>query len=442
VTSSRYPIVGYYGTAVLFWLLLAQTRWMSIFGLPGWNSSGALWLGIFLFLAFVICAVQIPWRHYVYLIATFVPLEFRSSLHALPVLSPIDYFCGGLVLATVWRLRQTLHVDVIRTFDPVGLACWVSFIAYGLLNASFQNGDIRPVLRWGEFLVCYFWGFQAVTQSPDMLKQLGRLLAVLGSLIAVLAIIQFIQGNAYYMNVKTIFGQHNITAAFLNIAFPVSLAWFQPLSYLIGAALILCYSRGAWVGLITGLVVMWMYKKGIWHRTWQPSPRTGLLLAVVVLLLFCTMTGGGRPFWSGRDFFLTAGLSVLREHPWIGLGPGNYAQNIASYLSGQLLELYQADPTTWMHLHSFYLQTLVEYGLLGGVFLFTALGRMTWKAWRGHLHAPLGFYWMISVIAFWMHNLVDVLMVNSLDLLFALILAALAVGPIYKGVPSHVEPQA
>src|SRR5262249_41316109 len=75
----------------------------------------------------------------------------------------------------------------------------------------------------------------------------------------------------------------------------------------------------------------------------------------------------------------------------------------------------------WQHLHSIYLQILVEYGWIGfalwawGIALIVSPCFVDGSLKRDHL-AWASF---ISITAFLVHNSVDILFVNSLDLIFA-----------------------
>src|SRR5207237_321359 len=112
--------------------------------------------------------------------------------------------------------------------------------------------------------------------------------------------------------------------------------------------------------------------------------------------------------WSGRNEFSRAGLAVLKELPLQGLGPGNYSRDIRAYLNPRSKMHYLYDPRSWMHLHNLYMQLLVDYGMVGGFLIFGAIGLLLKKAWQGAGRHRLGPYALISVLAFFVHNVVDI----------------------------------
>ena len=131
----------------------------------------------------------------------------------------------------------------------------------------------------------------------------------------------------------------------------------------------------------------------------------------------------------GRAQHWSTAIEILRQHPWTGLGPGRYADQIRHYLSGEWLKMYGDDliynsrVNFWIHLHSFYLQSLEDYGIPGGLLLFAALGGLIFQAFRTGPPSLPRMALQISIVAYLAHNFVDVLTINGFDFLFAFFLA-------------------
>jgi O-antigen ligase len=79
----------------------------------------------------------------------------------------------------------------------------------------------------------------------------------------------------------------------------------------------------------------------------------------------------------------------------------------------------------WQHLHNKYLQIIVEYGLIGFLLWVAALGLMVWPLLLRPTRSDHYFIaaFQISGLAFLIHNTVDILFVNSFDILFAFFVA-------------------
>jgi O-antigen ligase len=125
-----------------------------------------------------------------------------------------------------------------------------------------------------------------------------------------------------------------------------------------------------------------------------------------------------------------AALEMMRAHPWLGVGLGNYS---AAYADYALLNW----PLSLGHAHNIYLQMWAETGLLGlmaylSIWL-TALAltvRVVRRAsgWQRGLALGLLGVWAHLLT----HQLVDNLHVNNTDLLLAVELGMLCALPVWR----------
>ena len=134
-------------------------------------------------------------------------------------------------------------------------------------------------------------------------------------------------------------------------------AWLTSL-----AGLAATYTRGAWVGFASGVLVLW---PAIRRRRW--------LLTVAFLLIGVAVLGGPQPLRERvltmmdrddvtvreRTYMWRSGLSMWREHPWLGVGPGGVKRQYREYALPEALMKRTG------HLHNSALQVLVETGVAG-----------------------------------------------------------------------------
>jgi len=389
--------------------------------------------------------------NWVLLIIFFVPLEISSPFSLFPSFSPIDYFCASALLAMTIKCNlKTIWKNVIDSFGWPSFLLWSAFLAWGLADAAYQHGNPRSPLRWGEFLFIYFLAFRAqLAQGDSFSRRLSYLLAGLGAVLGAVGLAQSMLSFGDYTAVTGTFEQHNVLGAFLSLcAFPaIRLIAQSPSSKvprvvngLIMIGLIATFSRGAWLGFSTGVVyLLWFYRKQTVVR-WQSVRRrsyTSMALYIIVgLLLFVMIKSPSHLLGSsGRIFYWRAAERIFHQHPWVGLGPGNYDSKIKSFLSGQGLHFYTDDQfynhenEFWMHLHNLYLQIAVDYGGVGFTLWLLALLSMIRRAARKSAVGEGNFFYpffMAASIAFLIHNLVDILTVASFDLIFAGFMAAMA----------------
>ena len=126
---------------------------------------------------------------------------------------------------------------------------------------------------------------------------------------------------------------------------------------LIGFCLILTKSRTAWVGFLAGLAAWFFFAKAAGsrvHRRWVWIG-LGVIFAAGVFFWVATLSGGfdreviseapkslayRLQYWAGS-------WEVVKAHPWLGTGPGNFRQHYLHYKLPESSEEI-ADPHNWM----------------------------------------------------------------------------------------------
>jgi putative inorganic carbon (HCO3(-)) transporter len=161
-------------------------------------------------------------------------------------------------------------------------------------------------------------------------------------------------------------------------------------------ALVLTYSRGAWMGLVVALAAIGLLLTLRATRQWPPFWRRALPLlllgggAVLLVVLISQVEPlrvrvmslvAGRED-SSNNFRInvwTAVLQMIQDRPWIGIGPGNDAFNL-------IYPQYQQPKFNALSAYSIPLELLVEAGipgLLAGAGLVLAMVRNSLVVGRG-----------------------------------------------------------
>lgn len=212
------------------------------------------------------------------------------------------------------------------------------------------------------------------------------------------------------------------------------------------AAALMSWSRGAWVGLAAALVTITVARS---RRALLGTVAAGLFLMYVLLI------GGARflppalvqrvsdflPYASGIDVRTVqvtdanyalvermahweAAASMLADHPWIGVGIGNYAVAYPQYAVGRW-----RDPLG--HAHNYYLNIAAESGIIGLAAYLALVAACLLHAWnvsrraRGYWRAvALGVLGVLVHLS--VHNLFDNLYVHSMNIQLGLVLGLLA----------------
>jgi putative inorganic carbon (HCO3(-)) transporter len=210
-------------------------------------------------------------------------------------------------------------------------------------------------------------------------------------------------------------------------------------------ALVMSWSRGAWFGFgaaVAAIVLAVVARSG----------RAAVLGAVLVVILVYALIAGGLalvppsvaqrfvdfvPYLSFADVrgveVTDANFAVLErmahwqsalgmwsDHPWLGVGIGNYEPVYSRYA----LPLW---PLPLGHAHNYYLNIAAEAGVLGlasYLLLWAAALLVTWRATR----RAQGWYWGVALGVLGMlvhlstHNLFDNLYVHGMYLQVAILL--------------------
>ena len=187
---------------------------------------------------------------------------------------------------------------------------------------------------------------------------------------------------------------------------------FALLSFGLGVvALVLTYSRGAWMGMVVSLALLGLVFTLRHTRSWPPLWRRllpivllgGGALVLVVLITqveplrvrVLSLVAGRED--SSNNFRMNVWASVMemiRDRPWIGIGPGTTIFNL-------IYPLYQQPKFNALSAYSIPLEWLVEAGLpgliTGGGLFLTAMGTGL-RQWRAE--GPLVLPSLAAVAAF------------------------------------------
>lgn len=267
----------------------------------------------------------------------------------------------------------------------------------------------------------------------------------------------------------TTFEQPNPYAGYLGLTLPVAvgmifaglvttdrriqtrwLVWAGGTGVLMAAALVMSWSRGAWLGAAAALGVMVI-------AVVARSGRTAVLgMVLVVLLAYLVLASGLSllppsvvqrfsdfvPYLGVLDVrgmeVTDANYAVLErmahwqsaiamwtDHAWLGVGIGNYEVAYAQYALPQ-----------WSlplgHAHNYYLNVGAEAGVIGLLAYLGLWAAALLQSWRG-ARAASGWYWGVALgilgvlVHLSVHNVFDNLFVHAMYLQVAILLGLITV---------------
>jgi O-antigen ligase len=236
----------------------------------------------------------------------------------------------------------------------------------------------------------------------------------------------------------------------------VGMSAYWTAAAVMSTAIFMSWSRGAWIGAAAALVVVTIVR----------SQKALMALLVAAILAAYALGAGGAeylpsslaerftgllPYVSGVDVtridindanwaviertaHWLAAIGMFADHPWIGVGIGNYPVAYSGYALGRW-----RDPLG--HAHNYYLNVAAEAGLVGLFAYGVLFAAAVVQAWRGARRsaaeageeAVSGYWQAVAVgglgvlVHLSVHSLFDSLYVHSMNVQLGLVLGLVAI---------------
>ena len=382
----------------------------------------------------------------------------------------------GLMMAA-WIARSIALRETGWTWPRLSgaLALFVGATLLSLLNATALPFAFKEIAKWIEFMAVMVFVANAVTRKQSHFVVASLMLA--GVAQAALGAYQFFTQSGpeffvlrgRFLRAYGTFEQPNPYAGYLGLIAPLAFAiaiswigqraptgnakpsripgwlvWLALFSFAaISVAIGMSWSRGGWLafGAAFMAVNLARSRKG-----------TALVAVLVALVVLAGLLGTVRVLPESITQRLTsflplvgvqdvrgmqvtdenyaaleriahwqAALDMWRDHPWLGVGFGNYEAAYPEYALPKW-------PLALGHAHNYYLNIAAESGLLGLVTYLVLWGTALWQTWqvaqrpadryiRALALGALGMLVHVSV-----HNVVDNLWVHNMYIHVAIVL--------------------
>jgi len=347
-------------------------------------------------------------------LAPLLPQLAGGLLVALLLLLPLADRGGlGLLISACSVLWLVWCLSAPPSSKPLGaINYWLlAYLALALLATGFS--PVPAAAAKGLFKLLSYLGVYALMRRllDEAPRWWDRLLAglILGELITAVIGLRQLYGdttelarwadpNSVADGTQRIYSSlenPNLLAGYLIPILPLALvallrwrsSWlrlFALTSFLLGAvAMLFTYSRGGWIGMVLALAVLGLLLLLRFSRLlaaplkrWLPP----LIIAFVVLALvvaavkveplrvrLMSMAAGRED--SSNNFRINvwlAAIEMIRDRPWLGIGPGNTIFNL-------IYPLYQQPRFTALSAYSVPLELAVETGIPGLLAVFGLL---------------------------------------------------------------------
>ncbi len=391
--------------------------------------------------------------------------DASSSTSTDPTVGAAELVIALLTVAWLARGVRRRELNIQAGAIVVAILAMVALAGISVGYAVDKSAAIKETLKWLELLL-------ALIIVADLVRTPGTARVVIGAMLVAGAAeagygaMQFVTGSGPAafdlqgaLRAFGHFDQPNPFAGYLTTilplavcmalcrANPVKFRWLATAAaalLLVGIAL--SQSRGAWLGGAVAAVCLMLAWSSATRRLLIPCALIGaLLLALAVSgALPATITDRLSQaiayfgVFDVRNVEVTsdnwavvermahwqAGWYMFLDHPWFGVGAGNYAQAYPDYYVSSWIEPLG-------HAHNYYLNMLAELGVVGGGLLLLLLG-LTYRQLGGALvrsEAQSGTFWRAvlagvfgGLVVFCVHNLFDSLFVHSVNIQIGVLL--------------------
>ncbi len=284
-------------------------------------------------------------------------LDRRLPLPRMPFLLPLGVFFGWTVVASFVAgenpfNRHTLgkfYILILLFIVPIvvrgtGRAVWIYRALFAAAGAASLAGLAQFVADPHRGLMDRITGFMSTWMNFS-----GQLMLVLVALAA------------------------------YALCFGTGKKWWVPsLGLLVAAAITLSLTRSAWAGAAAGLGTVVLLRRPLLTPALVAVLLTGYLVAPAnIQQRLLTALNPADPNTANRIELFQTSLRMIRDHPWVGVGPNSVARAALRYrgTSEYLDWMYQ-------HMHNNLLQIAAERGLPGLLIWLWFVGRLAWDSWR------------------------------------------------------------
>ena len=381
----------------------------------------------------------------VVLVIVFIPFEGIIDFGYISIY-PLELILSIFVLVFIYKNI----VERYNCFGDIKLVyCCIPFVLCIMLSAikSIELSlTVKEIVRWLELFMIFYLTINLINDEKKMRIILYSIFLTV-TMVSVLGIIDHIR-----MEQRAIspFGNPNPLAGYVNLIIPVLFGmlitsealWERTTLVIITmlslAVLYFTYSRMAWLSLI--LTISLLFFRVIFKK------KVLLFLTILsAILAFAFFIPDIRDRFMDkarlqdlnytlkyRATCYSIGYGTLKDNSILGIGIGNAPLLIKKFVdSGPLLikKFVEGGPAMMQtHLHSLYLQILVETGIMGlCAFVFWLACAIKYlvsslKALEKHENYRLFVGLAGGVIVYLFNNLTDVLVVHGIHLQWGIIL--------------------
>ncbi len=345
----------------------------------------------------------------------------------------LEILVVGFLLIRIWKL-EFRSWNIIKTLGKLNWAIGL-FVLAGIISTAISPEPIKALGLLRAFIlepILMFYAMLLTIKTKEQLQIILRTVFATTVLISAFGIFQYISfihllpkfwgfGNEP-RRIVSVFAHPNALSLYLAPLFGLfSALWLNryPLTkkfwtglglVIIGLALVLTYSRGAWLGISVGLVFLLLHRFG-WKKILAPVILSGMILLLIPSVQQRLALGLSDPSSEAHLDLMGIAIHKIIQHPVLGNGlygfrttqeQANYEGEIHNYphnivfalwlefgflgLIGFAWIIYLAlkkqikNSTVWSLGASIFLLVLLAHGLVDTPYFRNDLAMLFWFA--------------------------------------------------------------
>ena len=368
------------------------------------------------------------------LLFVFIPLLFLIFCRAFfsgltyPILE--NYYQNSIIFLAIISMFFNRAIRIKNSYTIPIILLLLAYLVSGIGSINIQN-SIKEIIKFVSYLCIFF----LVSQGNDKEKKIiVKTIVISGLIISVYSIYQyfwgyhhtldylkkinseFLLGSSYARDILIAkraigtFPSPNLFGGYLIIVFFLSLSlikndigvkiWYLA-PFLIIIALILTKSMGVWLSLIIGVLILFFL-------SYESFKKQRLIFAIFSIFICIVLTFIILNRWdrlinlenpqnsiTQRLNYWRTAIAIIKEHPIVGIGPGNFQEVFLNYKVGL--------STNTRYAHNILLHQWAETGLLGFMALLYLIVVFLKKFKLKSKNTSI----LLGGLAFLLHNLID-----------------------------------
>jgi O-antigen ligase/Tfp pilus assembly protein PilF len=343
-----------------------------------------------------------------------------------------------LIMLTAYLLRIVYNPQYRWVKTPLDLPLISLFVLaiISCLSSIESHASLTALMKLANYIVLYFIIVNTIRQRAQV-RRVAYTITIVGAFLSLFGIIKYVGGvsppwwdyDVKYKGMVATFGCKNHLAGYMEMAIPVAIGlliavkkgWAKALCgfslFFLCIALTLSLSRGGWMSGLFALgfmFIVYLLKTKTRHRGLMV---TAVAITMVVVLTVLASTpvierletlthGQDAPDWQLRRAAWSGTIDLIRDHLFLGTGPGTFATAFTPYRPVGV-------NARFLHTHNDYLHSISEAGILTAGIILWLIVAAFWsgirkiRATNSRLTLGITLGSLSGIAAITLHSVVD-----------------------------------